>query len=225
MCQSDFYEVWAQRHRNARVAGFPSDAAADELENRDELRHAYRCYVQAADLAPNTPVAAGALWRANDALRRMAELSPWSSARAFETNASELSRQLHERLLRECPASDEAKRLSVWWSFPPPAEMRWMPGDWQNYTAEVAIAEAFRNRGATNSDDSPLSQNYELFEKRLRDVAMKAGAWETQKLREELGAIRHDFLTIFTSPRGARIINHLDDLELFLQEPGVTRSV
>ena len=224
ICNSDYYEVWTQRHRNARVAGYSSTAAADELEIRDELRHAFRFYLQAAEGAPGTPLAARALWRANDALRRMAELSPWSSARAFETNASALSRQLHERLLQECPASVEAKRLSVWWSFPPAAELRWMPCDLPDYDVEVAIADAFEGRPG-EIYYSPQWEWNEEFKKRLEKVAANAGTWDTAKLLDELAAIRRDFLPAYVSPRGSWVINHLDDLTLFLHEPGLTPSV
>ncbi|RYD80453.1 MAG: tetratricopeptide repeat protein, partial [Verrucomicrobiaceae bacterium] len=86
--RNEFYEGWALRVRNARFAGYSNDEAAVELEARDELRHAFRLYLQTVEAAPSGPLAARSLWRANDTLRRMAELSPWSSARAFETNAS-----------------------------------------------------------------------------------------------------------------------------------------
>jgi tetratricopeptide (TPR) repeat protein len=200
------------------VAGFTSGAAAAELESRDELRHAFQYYLKAADAVPGTPLAARALWRANDAIRQMAELSPWSSARAFETNASKWSRQLHERLARECPDSTETKRLSVWWSFAAPAESKWMPLDSQNYNVEVGIAGAF---AATPVD---FWQGYDSFQDRIVKVAEKAGTLETAKLLDELAAIRRDFLPAFVSPAGAAVINHLDDLTLFLQEPGVTPS-
>jgi tetratricopeptide (TPR) repeat protein len=216
VCHSDFYQTWSQRYRNARVAGLSHATAADEIENWDELRHAFRHYLEAADAAPGTPLAARALWRANNALRLMAELSPWSSARAFETKASDLSRQLHERLLRECPNSDEAKRLSVWWSFPPAAELRWMPGDTQNYQVEIDIAAAF-----TSNPIDPYT-DYRPFQKRISQVAAKAETSNAAQLLDELGAIRRDFLPAFISAGGSAVINHLDDLSLFLQEPGLT---
>lgn len=221
---NEFYEGWANRHRNARIAGFPGEKAAEELEVRDELRHAFRYYLEAADAASGTAVAARALWRANDALRRMAELSPWSAARAFETNVAALSRQLHERLKKEYPDSDEAKRLSVWWSFPPSAELRWMPGDITDHEAEVAIAEAFRG-GGQDAEVSFFWDEYWEFGRRLQQLATNAGTWDTAKLLDELAAIRREFLPKFAGPRGSWVINHLDDLTLFLHEPGLTPSV
>jgi TolA-binding protein len=219
MCNHEFYEAWRQRQRNAQAAGFSPGAAADELENRDEMRHAFRYYLQSADAVPGTMLAARALWRANDAIRRMAELSPWSTARAFETNAAGFSRQLHERLARECPESEEAKRLSVWWSFPPPAELKWMPGDGPSYMVETSIAGAFA--------DGPIDPwtDYRTFHERISQVAATAGTSPPRKLIDDLAVIRRDFLPAFVSARGAAVINHLDDLTLFLQEPGITPSV
>lgn len=219
MCKDQFHQVWAQRYANARTAGFTETAAATELERQDELRHAFRYYLDSAEASPGTPLSARALWAANDAIRRIAELSPWLSQRAFETNASTVSRQLHERLLRECPTSQEAKRLSVWWSFPPKAELHWMPGKWQDYDVEFAIAAGF--------GDPPVDEwsVYPPFRKRLEDVGANAGTWDSSRLIEELNAIRAAFLPVFASSEGSSIINDLDDLTLFLQEPGLTPSV
>lgn len=221
--RSEFYSGWQQRHRNAQLAGLAAGNAAPELENRDELLHAQRLWLRAADLAAGTPLAARSLARANDALRRMAELSPWSLARAFETDASARSRELHARLLREHPASDEA-RQSVWWSFPPPAELEWLPEDWQPYNVEVAIADAFSGRRGHPSE-SPQWADFRAFEKQLAEVRAAASERDPPALLEEVRKLRREFLPHFTSARGAHILNELDDLELFLSSPGVTRAV
>ncbi len=220
----EFQKSWSIRYRNAQVAGFTSGGAAEEFDRRDELRHAFHYYLQAADTSPDKALVARALWRANDALRRMAELSPWSASRAFEKNDSALSRLLHERLLKECPASDEATRLSVWWSFPPPPELRWMPGPGQDYDVNVAIADAFENQDG-EVRDSPQWENGDAFAKRLEEVVAQAGTWSNPQLLNELAAIRADFLPTYTSPRGSWQMNHIDDLSLFLHEPGLTPSV
>jgi outer membrane protein assembly factor BamD (BamD/ComL family) len=222
----EFYKGWASRYRNAVSAGYSSEAAAEELEDRDELRHAYRYYLQAADASNDKKLIARALWRANDALRNMAELSPWSTERAFAKNDSAMSRQLHERLLRECPNSPEAKRLSVWWSFPPAAELHWMPGR-MPYDAEAAIADAFDGlrEEPGGFGGSPQWQDNRDFERRLKAVAAKADEWEPARLLEEFEKIRRDFLPVYTSSRGSWVMNHLDDLTLFLHEPGVTPAV
>lgn len=222
MLHNEFYQTWTQRQANARYAGFAKGAAA-ELESRDELQHAYRYYLAAAEATPGTPLAARALFRANETLRKIAELSPWSSAHAFETNAAADSKALHERLRRESPQSEEAKRI-VWWTFPPPAELAWMPGDHPNYDVEVEVAKTFQKESAA-IQDFQYWDSHPDFLKRLGAIASQAETWDIPRLISELSAVRHDFLPVFAGPHGARIINHLDDLELFLREPGVTPSV
>jgi TolA-binding protein len=222
--QSEFYEGWQLRVRNAQAAGFDLEEAGQELERRDELQRARRYYLAAADATPGTSLAAKALWRANETLRRMAELSPWSAARAFERNWAKESRTLHDRLVRECPDSDEARKLSVWWSFPPPAEAKWMPGDVSSRRLEVAIADAFAGL-RTQPYESPQWRRYEQADTRLTELGSRADTLAAGDLAAELEAIYESFRPTLVNGVGAEIINHLDDLSSFLQEPGLTPSV
>jgi hypothetical protein len=210
-------EFWDQRQRNAKVAGF-SDAA-QEMEGRDELRHAHRYYLQAADAAPGTPLAARSLWLANDAIRRIAELSPWAAARAFETRAGALSQELHQKLLRQSPGSNEAKR-SVWWSFPMPAELpkTWLPGEGPAYEVEVDIAKAF-------GSGMPAGREWivrEGFSKRFTSLVTNAATWDTPKLLAEIQSMQQEFRKPGSHAPDTTHINHLDDLALLLQQPGLT---
>ena len=222
--ESEFYKGWEQRQRNARMLGIAPRDAALELEQRDELRHAFRIYLRIADTVPGSSLSAQSLWRANDALRRMAEISPWSQARAFETDSTTLSKELHERLLHECPDSLEAKRLSVWWTFPAPAEAEWLPGDWPSFAVETSIAHAFCRKDpgspkGTQSDRWQERPDYGNFDKQLAQIGLHAGTWELSQLQEELASLRRSFVAQFATIHGAYLINHLDDLELFLQAP------
>lgn len=222
----EFDSSWTNRHRNARVAGLSAAAAADELEQRDELRHSMKYYLQAADLAPGTELAAQALWRANNALRRMAELSPWSAARAFETDASGLSRKSHERLRRECPDSVEARQLSVWWTFPAPAELRWLPGSRQDYSAEGEIEDAFEEKLRGDSDDASESERAtEDLSEKLREITTEAESADAATLIAKLETMRRGFAPHYERGNQSRLINDLDDLMLFLHEPGTTPAV
>ncbi|MES2571649.1 MAG: tetratricopeptide repeat protein [Verrucomicrobiota bacterium] len=216
---NQFEESRAHWFQNARVAGISMDDAAREWEQRNELHHAFHYYLKAADQLPGTGLAARALWLANASLRRGAEVSPLSFQRAFATNASALSRALHERLLRECPDSDEARHTSLWWSFPLPAETRWLPGDKPDFQFEVDIGAVFTGK---NAERYEVWNQYSVFKRRLEEVARHAGEWEETKLLEALEAIRRDFLPLHVSANGSYLINHLDDLTLFLHEPGLT---
>src|SRR5213075_1190992 len=52
-----------------------------DLENRDELRHAFKWWLDASDAQPGTPLAAEALWRALKAMPAIADVSPFTFER------------------------------------------------------------------------------------------------------------------------------------------------
>ena len=220
---SDLYQSWRVRLQNAQTAGHTPEAASAEMEGWDEQRHAFAYYIRAADAWPGSTLAAHALWRANESLRQIAELSPWGMARAFETKVSTQSRQLHERLLKECPNSQEAKQKSVWWSFAPALETKWMPADRGNHAVEVAIGKVF-SPSIPALDDYESNRGLDAFRERLKQLGAQAKTLEVSALKAELAAIRKEFLPTHTSANYSWVINHIDDLSLFLQEPGLTPS-
>jgi hypothetical protein len=154
----------------------------------------------------------------------MAEISPWSERRAFQTDAATSSRRLHERLLRECPKSAEAK-YSAWWTFPPPAEFHWIPGDGPDWEAEVGIADAFAARKGEKFNSPESYTDYGAFEARLAKLAEAAATVDAPKLIAELDAIRRDLQPAILTAGAAKLINDLDDLTLFCRRPGISSSV
>ena len=123
------------RRGNARALGLPEERVNAALEGRDELRHARRHWLKAADAAPaGSPLRAQALWRALAAVPKVALVSPFTLARANETDLAGESRKLYDRLRRECPESREAREFAVFYEFPKvaalPANARWQgPSD------------------------------------------------------------------------------------------------
>ncbi len=108
------------RRENGATLGFPTDTLNHALEGHDELRHAQRWWLRAADAAPaGSPLRARALWSALKATPGIALASPFQYARAGETKLAAAARQLYERLRRECPASREAREFAVYYDFPP----------------------------------------------------------------------------------------------------------
>lgn len=211
-----------ERLHNARAAGYSTESSAHELESRDEMRHALPHYLAAADLAPGTELAAGALRKANDALRLLAERTTWAAGRAFETNAEALSRQCYERLQKEAPAPPGT---NVWWTFRPPAEKPWTRYSLQTtaHEGEVAILESFiAPKPGGESDGNAWQEVQKEWPERLEQIAQNAAKWDAAKLIEELGKVREDFRPHISNAQGAAILNHVDDLTLFLSEPGVT---
>ncbi|HEV7406188.1 MAG TPA: tetratricopeptide repeat protein [Chthoniobacteraceae bacterium] len=209
-----------ERVRNARAAGYSTVTAARELESRDELRHALPHYVAAADLAAGTELAGRALRKANDALRLLAERTTWTAARAFETDAEALSRQWYERLEKEAPGPPGT---NVWWSFRPPAEKPWTRYSLQTIAqeGEVAILQSFiAPDGPEEDGEVAWAEVPREWSERLVKLSDNAAKWEPGRLIEELEKIRADFR--IRNANGAALLNDLDDLTLFLREPGVT---
>jgi TolA-binding protein len=106
-----------RRVENGPAVGL-NGASALDLENRDELRHAFNWWIIASDAQPRTPDAAKAVWRALRAMPDIATVSPFTLDRANAKKWQDTSRKLCERLEQEHAGSPEA-RLAVWWTFPP----------------------------------------------------------------------------------------------------------
>ena len=88
-----------------------------DLENRDELRHAFNWWLEASDAQPGTPQTAQALWRALKAMPQIADVSPFTFERAVSRKWGDVARKLYDRLRTECADSVEAKRYAVAWDF------------------------------------------------------------------------------------------------------------
>jgi len=81
-----FWDSWNARIRNAQVFGVSKAGAEQEIGTWDEQWHAFNYYVRAANESPDSKVAATALFRANESLRKISALCPWGGAYAFEAN-------------------------------------------------------------------------------------------------------------------------------------------
>ncbi len=132
------------RRANALHLGFPEEAINRELDRRDEATHALEHALAAAE-SEDPEVAAPALELANHCLFRRAEFSLYQRARALETDAGSLSKDLYRRLKEKFPESVEARR-AVWYSFSP-AEGPWMPGDYNPANSHAAMLEALGGSG------------------------------------------------------------------------------
>ncbi|MEK7952575.1 tetratricopeptide repeat protein [Luteolibacter soli] len=224
--QSENEKLEQLRRKNASFLGFKPEAVTAELDSRDELHHALRHFLAAAD-SSDPDVAAPALEEANDALFRLAEFSLYRCSRAAETDATGLSRKLVERLRKDFPDSPEAIR-AVRWTFTPPALLgRWMPGDYSPSNS----AEEIRS----NALDPKLG--------RWREWRPDPGTDEGKRLQKDFAnliaapdrdmtAIRKglaDFRADFNRTRHLldegdvlALVDDLDDLTAAAQVPAIT---
>jgi hypothetical protein len=139
-----------RRRENGLALGLPLERINHALSSRDEWQHAFDWWLKAADAAPPAaPTRARALWSALRAMPQMALVSPYMFLRAGETDASQESRRLYERLCRECPTSREAREFAVYYDLSPPSRK---PND---NSADTTVDGSTDYRSAENDAAGP----------------------------------------------------------------------
>ena len=232
----DSDQALERRRENGRALGFKN--VDEELENRDELRHAARWWMRAARLAPGTPLAAAARLKALEAMPKIADGSDYAFVRSVETNGASVSRQLYDRLRSECPNSVEATKEAAYWSFPihraAPAGDVFPNFDSIGYREQDAIGEmgySASDYGAfgivanfVEYDDigDSGSKTWAPIFSRLAALVDEAPKWDTARLLTEINGIRDDVRKNYSTLGQSRYLTALDDLDLFLQERNVT---
>lgn len=221
-------EVYSARSANANkvrieaasVFGYGGAIRLD-LENRDELRHAFNWWIEASDAQPGAAATATALWRALRAMPLIADVSSFTYDRAVTRKWTEVSRKLYDRLRTECADSVEAKRFAVAWNFPAPPKPE--PNEFQDFAIRNAagswfsVPEAFgmeQSASVGDPDDPAAKQQIENFVRDARTAKPEA-------LKARLQAWRESAKDRITSLYDARWVNFFDDLASFLAEPGI----
>jgi len=133
--------------QNAVYLGLTYEQAGLNMDRCDELWHALQLWINTAEIVPSKPISATALEKANDALRRMAELDDTGWQRAFETDATTRSRQLYDRLKHAHPTSSEAKR-AVHYTFYALHEIERLPNNNRKSEHEMDIVGAMTQQPA-----------------------------------------------------------------------------
>jgi YARHG domain/Outer membrane lipoprotein len=211
-----------QRRKNA-IALTAGGKFDEELESRDELRHAYQWWLRAAAADPGSATAASSLWQALKAIPKIADVSSYTIQRAHETGAEGQSRNLYERLRKEYSQSREGAQFAVYWTIPalPPADE--LPG-WRdpNFSGSLSFEDAF---GV--GDNSSASNTSEWTALLARVVTLKeyASEWDRGRLAAEIGVLARRARQVYQSAYDDYLLNFLDDLELFLREPNLSPEV
>ena len=110
-----------RRRENGLALGVSVERINHALSSHDEWTHALAWWQKAADAAPEgSPTRACALWAALRAMPSVVVASPYTLLRAGETDATQASRHLYDRLRQECPHSREARELAVYYDLAPP---------------------------------------------------------------------------------------------------------
>lgn len=224
--QSEDEKLEQLRRKNAVFLGFAPEAVVAELDSRDELHHALRHFLAAAE-SKDPDVAAPALEEANEALFRLAEFSLYRCSRAVETDATGLSRKLVERLRHEFPDRPETAR-AVTWSFAPPALLgTWMPGDYTPGNSADAIASAVVDpKSGRWREWEPKPGDAEA--QRLREafaVLLAAPNQDMPAVRKQLADFRADFdrtRQLLDERDVLALVDDIDDLASAAEIAGIT---
>ena len=195
-----------------------------DLENRDELKHAFKWWLEASDAQPGTALTAQALWRALKAMPQIAEVSPFTYERALARKWSETARKIYDRLKKECPDSPEAIRYAVAWEFPSPKKnengddfslLRGSDGDWLSGAEALKMDD--ENRGS-DTDTEDLTKD-------LASLEESAGEDTLASLKSRAEALAARARKAFTGLYDARWVNLADVLALFFSEAGSSPEV
>ncbi len=201
-----------RRLDNAAALGLKGGSVLD-LENRDELRHAFNWWLTASDAQPGTPAAATAIWRALRSMRDIADVSPFTLDRAQTKKWPDTARKLYERLQKEHASSPEAKRLAVWWTFPAAKD------DGGNWVGRWEASTRLKQVELTDSDDVP-------------DAGLRALAIVSEHAPVPLATLRKKVTasrqwaqqTLLALPEQC-LVNYFEDIDLFLTVPSLTPAL
>lgn len=201
-----------RRVENGPALGFKGPMVLD-LENRDELRHAFNWWLAASDAQPKTPAAATAVWKALRAMPDIAQVSTFTLDRAATKKWEDTARKLYDRLEKEHPAAPETKRLAVWWTFPPGKTEEGQP----MYRWELNLAP---EKGDPGNEETP----FEEVVARVNRV-VPADKLDLATLRKEVASGRRWAKEQLDSLPAQCVVNFFEDLDLFLATPELAPEV
>ena len=193
-----------------------------DLENRDELRHAFNWWIEASDAQPGTPLTAQALWRALKAMPQIADVSPYTFERAVARKWTDTARKLSDRLRTECADSVEAKRYAVAWDFTAPKKKK--PEEESDPGASRCGGRRHSGHGQRlgwknrysydcGADTDAILEQMKQFRARRRGSGCRAAESPSG---DASGSCPPG---VSTGLYDARWVNFIDDLALFFSEP------
>jgi TolA-binding protein len=200
-----------------------------ELEQRDELRHASRWWLNAARARPGTPLGAQARWKALETMPRIAAASEYAEQLAREIKGEAVSREIYEKLRKEAPDSVEAKRLAAYWSFPPAPKLEDQNYDTSSRRDANILGYAFDDFGAFgkgNAEDNSQDRSaWDDLTKRIALLPEKAVVAEPATMTTEVRELDALVKKNITDISDAICVNFLDDLAQFFSEPKITHEM
>jgi len=208
------------RRDNALFLKHPRKTIDQALASQDELSHALKHYLAAAELAKSPDIAAPALEGANEALFRLAEFSPYRAESASSQGHNELSHQLVSRLRTEFPDRPETLRAHAFTFRPPLPGVNWLPGDRAGWIADMEIARIFyKPDHAASSKADDISQSLAGLARKDTTIS------EIQTTLEELDQQFQSLRPGLKPSTLIKLSNQLGDLKIVAMHHGMTHQL
>lgn len=216
------------RRVNARTLGFKEPD--DEMEQSEELVHAWHWWLRAARSAPGTSVAASTRIKVLEAMARLAQGSDYFLTRAMEEDWGRASRKIYDRLQTECPGSEQAKQ-AVWWTFERPWRDRENPcNDKFGFSLDVGTDKPgfagywWSDYGILGGSSEKSGEIAWVWQSTItpRLNALRTTTLDVPALAKEVDTLKRMAIDNYAEVTEAACINTLEDLALFLSEPSVT---
>lgn len=214
---------------NGRALGFEN--MNGELEAREELRHATHWWLEAARAVPGTPVSARARLQLLEGLAVIARTSSYSLERARVANLGDVSRQIYDRLQKECPNSPEAAE-AAYWSVPGKAQStedqvqdRRVRLAWQSDPDFRLNEHGYRWSDFGAFSKNGLDQNGGDSRDGGHAIDAIGGLRSSEGSVEELRILLKALRSQISSSVSPAAENCLEDLILFMAEPNVAAEM
>ena len=225
------------RRANGKALGFHD--VESELDERDEMHHASRWWLRAAHHAPATSLSAACRLKALEAMAKVAAQSDYAFERAMEEELGKASREIYSKLQTESPGSPEAKR-AAYWSFSSPKKGgndstdkygfsgnffsdRWWKADMRRKSGYYWPDFGLSGEEIDDENDYGDSKAWAPIGTRIN--ALKNSTKSISELATEVGDLKAFARTHFSSVGEAAILNFLEDLVLFLNEPNLNQEI
>ncbi len=228
--EGDAPQADLRRRDNGGVVGLPAAGITHALCSRDECQHAFDWDLKAADAAPiGSPLRAQALWAALRVMPAIVVASPLTLLAAGESDATGRSRQLYQRLRRECPQRREAREFAVYYDLKPPVKPK--EDDANQSEPDLSAATPYvpalysEPEYATALGNDSIPDGEDPIERMVEEVLNFSKAEFTAKpdrLAKKVDELRARLAVRHLQRNDLFLVNFLDDLASFLQEPAAT---
>lgn len=221
-----------RRLLNARALGY--SGVAEILDCYDELHHAIKYWLEAADSSGGSDWAPLALLNANEAVPILARRSTYHLERAHETGAAGRSRAGYERLRQAYPDSEAASRAAFWnFDRAPYAHTYLYEISYYPRLDRHRLLRGFRHNERLSNYPEPghrtvgrgSRDDWNEIGQQLEELRQNAGVISQGELARDAAELLNAIRQVYNDVQQAAVLNLTEDLASFLSEPDLTNGV